>query len=153
MFNKVPSPEIALLTDYNQCKLQAHSAYMQGQEEQASALYHAAFEINKTLLLHYPIPQSRLTRSVHACLDCLDFCLSKNGKSVLYYLTETEALLASIIAGHHGESLRHDALQAYAAIIKAAISFRCELTCAGSKVMMRRLERVWQANSDLINKQ
>ena len=74
MLNEVLISGVKLARDYDQCKMQAHSAYMQGNEEQASSLYHVAFGINKALMSHYPIASVSLIRCVHACLDCLDFC-------------------------------------------------------------------------------
>jgi hypothetical protein len=175
MLNEVLISGVKLARDYDQCKMQAHSAYMQGNEEQASSLYHAAFGINKALMSHYPIASVSLIRCVHACLDCLDFCNRENDQAPLYYLKETEALLAGIIEGSHfhcvefksaefksayvadvsGDAVRHEALLAYAELIKATIGFRHESCCndAGMKVLMFRLEKLWKNNSNLINTQ
>ena len=165
MISEVLISGVELVRDYDQCKMQAHSAYMQGDEERASSLYHAAFDINKTLILHHPIVPASLIRCVHACLDCLDFCNRESDQAALYYLKETEALLAGIIEGRHfygvalknvsGDAVRHEALLAYAELIKATIEFRHESCCnnAGMKVLMSRLETLWKNNSNLINTQ
>lgn len=170
MLNEVLISGVELARDYDQCKVQAHSAYMQGNEEQASSLYHAAFDINKTLMSHHPIVPASLIRCVHACLDCLDFCNRESDQAALYYLKETEALLAGIIEGSHfhcaefksvyvenasGDGVRHEALLAYAELIKATIEFRHESCCnnAGMKILMSRLEKLWKNNSSLINTQ
>lgn len=175
MLNEVLISGAELVKDYDQCKMQAHSAYMQGDEERASSLYHAAFDINKTLMLHHPIVPASLIRCLHACLDCLDFCNKDSDQAALYYLKETETLLAGIIEGRYfqcaelksaefksayvknssGDAVRHEALLAYAELIKATIGFRRESCCnnAGMKVLMSRLEVLWKNNSSLINTQ
>lgn len=170
MLNEVLISGVELVKDYDLCKMQAHSAYMQGDEERASSLYHTAFDINKTLMLHHSIVPASLIRCVHACLDCLDFCNKDSDQAALYYLKETETLLAGIIEGSHfhcvkfksayvektgGDAVRHEALLAYAELIKATIGFRHESCCnnAGMKILMSRLEVLWKNNSSLINTQ
>jgi hypothetical protein len=159
MFNKMVNEAIAskaeLINHYDRCKLQAHSAFMQGDQARASMLYRSAFAMNKSLILHYSIESSSLTRCVHACLDCLDFSLRESEQAVLYYLQETETLLAGIIGGCKNKVLRYEALLSYAEIIKASIVFRQQACCDNTdmQVLMSRLETVWKSNACLIKTQ
>lgn len=147
-----------LIYEYEQCKLQAHNAYMHGLNARAAEHYDQAFHLSRRITEHLrscTIKQGHqsemaMTRLLDACQNCFEYGPIFTDNSSPAYLELAQDELLEIINSNEPRQLRAFALGIYAEVATLAAQQQALSPSEQSQKLCKQFCALWFIHAPML---
>lgn len=148
----------SLIYEYEQCKLQAHSAYMHGLNARAAEHYDQAFHLSRRIAEYLRTCATKqnhdskmaMVRLLDACQNCYEFGPLFGEHKPASYLALAQDELLEIINSNEPRQIRGFALGVYADL--AAIGAQCQAIapCQQAAKLCKQFCALWFIHAPML---